>query len=72
MMGYMGNAELGEAHMAEILDKTNQSIDELGWLHSGDKGCMTKDGMLRITGRYKELIIGAGGEVHHALHDRGI
>merc|ERR1712226_13147 len=28
----------------------------------GDKGCISKRGMVRITGRYKELIIGAGGE----------
>ena len=32
------------------------------WLHSGDKGCIDTNGMLKITGRYKELIIGAGGE----------
>ena len=37
-------------------------IDAEGWLHSGDKGCMSKDGMVKITGRFKELIIGAGGE----------
>merc|ERR1719379_2067595 len=31
-------------------------------MHSGDKGLMTKEGMVKITGRYKELIIGEGGE----------
>merc|ERR1712241_644742 len=30
--------------------------------HSGDKGIKTNKGMLKITGRYKELIIGEGGE----------
>ena len=35
--------------------------DSEGWLHSGDVGRLT-DGMLNITGRIKELIIGAGGE----------
>merc|ERR1712220_33349 len=29
---------------------------------SGDKATISKTGMVKITGRYKELIIGAGGE----------
>merc|ERR1712050_230445 len=37
-------------------------IDNEGWLHSGDKGMVTAQGMVKITGRYKELIIGLGGE----------
>jgi len=51
MMGYMKNPK-----------KTREAIDSHGFLHSGDKGLIDKDGFLRITGRYKELIIGAGGE----------
>lgn len=51
MMGYMKE----EA-------KTAEAIDEHGWLHSGDVGVLGDDGMLRITGRIKELIITAGGE----------
>jgi len=62
MMGYMAQPALGEDHVAEIQKKTAETIDRDGWLHSGDKGMITKDGMCRITGRYKELIIGAGGE----------
>ena len=46
--------------MKEIQKKTAECIDSEGWLHSGDKGCMDARGMLKITGRYKELIIGAG------------
>merc|ERR1719498_555201 len=62
MMGYLAQADLGEEHVAEIEKKTAETIDKDGWLHSGDKGMVTKDGMVKITGRYKELIIGDGGE----------
>jgi len=62
MMGYMAQADLGDAHVAEIKRKTAEAIDSDGWLHSGDKGMITNRGMVKITGRYKELIIGDGGE----------
>ncbi|GAB5371665.1 hypothetical protein AAMO2058_001599400 [Amorphochlora amoebiformis] len=62
MMGYLANPDFGEEHVAEITKKNEGAIDEEGWLHSGDKGCVSERGMFRITGRYKELIIGAGGE----------
>merc|ERR1711939_612356 len=48
--------------MAEIDKKNNEAITKNGWLRSGDKGKMDTRGMVKITGRYKELIIGAGGE----------
>ena len=50
-MGYMKNPE-----------KTKETIDAEGWLHSGDVGTVDADGFLSITGRIKELIITAGGE----------
>merc|ERR1711896_93177 len=53
---------MGEAHVKEIQKKTAETIDADGWLHSGDKGMITTQGMVKITGRYKELIIGEGGE----------
>lgn len=63
MMGYLANEDaLGKEHMLEIKKKTAETIDNDGWLHSGDKGMLTQQGMLKITGRYKELIIGEGGE----------
>lgn len=62
MMGYLASPDLGDAHVAEINKKTAETIDGEGWLHSGDKGMVTSTGMLKITGRYKELIIGEGGE----------
>merc|ERR1719359_2192600 len=61
-MGYMANPDLGQAHVNEIMKKTAEAIDKEGWLHSGDKGMITTRGMVKITGRYKELIIGEGGE----------
>jgi long-chain-fatty-acid--CoA ligase ACSBG len=62
MMGYMANPEMGAEHEAEIRAKLDAAIDDRGWLHSGDKGALSANGMLKITGRFKELIIGAGGE----------
>jgi long-chain-fatty-acid--CoA ligase ACSBG len=49
-MGYYKNCE-----------ETAKTIDSNGYLHSGDNGKLTKDGVLYITGRAKELIITAGG-----------
>jgi len=62
MMGYMAQPDLGHAHVMELEKKTAETIDRDGWLHSGDKGMITVAGMVKITGRYKELIIGDGGE----------
>lgn len=58
--GYMG-----------MPDKTKETIDPEGWLHSGDVVTIDEDhnaaipkpsGFIKITGRIKELIITAGGE----------
>ncbi len=40
---------------------TGETIDEAGWLHSGDLGVMDADGYVKITGRIKEMVI-RGGE----------
>jgi len=50
MMGYMYNE-----------DKTRETIDGEGYLHSGDQGRFDNE-CLKIIGRIKDLIIGAGGE----------
>ncbi|MCL4137763.1 UNVERIFIED_CONTAM: hypothetical protein GTU68_027091 [Idotea baltica] len=46
----------------EMEEKTHETIDNEGWLHSGDIGKLDQNGFLFITGRIKELIITAGGE----------
>ena len=42
-------------------EATKETIDEDGWLHSGDLACKDENGNYRITGRLKDMII-RGGE----------
>lgn len=51
MMGYLKNEQA-----------TKETIDNQGYLRSGDLGKIDNRGFLYITGRIKELIITAGGE----------
>ncbi|MGZ5155794.1 MAG: AMP-dependent synthetase/ligase [Caldimonas sp.] len=50
-MGYLNQPE-----------KTAETIDADGWLHTGDVGTQDSDGYFRITDRMKDIIITAGGK----------
>jgi long-subunit acyl-CoA synthetase (AMP-forming) len=53
------NVFLGYLHDPQ---STAETIDQAGWLHSGDVGVLDSDGFLKITDRKKDLIITAGGK----------
>ena len=44
--------------------KTKETIDEDGWLHSGDIGIMDSEGYVQIVGRIKEMIIRGGENIY--------
>ena len=45
-------------------EATRETIDQEGWLHSGDIGTMDEDGYLTITGRLKDMIIRGGENIY--------
>ena len=45
-------------------EKTAETIDSEGWLHSGDLGEMDANGYVKITGRIKDMIIRGGENVY--------
>ena len=53
MQGYYGDP-----------DATANTIDEHGWLHSGDIGEMDASGYVKITGRLKDMIIRGGENIY--------
>lgn len=45
-------------------DKTGETIDAEGWLHTGDLGYVRPDGYVQITGRLKDMIIRGGENIY--------
>ena len=55
--GYYGEAESASARSASSGETPGRTIDEAGWLHTGDVGEQDAEGRLFIRGRKKEMIV---------------
>ena len=53
MRGYWGD-----------LDRTAETIDEAGWIRTGDTATMDENGYLRIVGRSKDMLIRGGENIY--------
>ncbi len=45
-------------------ERTQESIDPGGWMHSGDLATMDDDGYVRIVGRIKDMVIRGGENIY--------
>ena len=55
----------------EMPERTAETIDAEGWLHTGDLGLMRADGYVQITGRLKDMIISGGENIYpREIEDR--
>jgi fatty-acyl-CoA synthase len=80
------NAELSRGEIGEVCIKspsntagywklpeaTDKTIDDDGWLHTGDAGIMDEDGYVYIQDRIKDMIISGGENVYPAEVENAI
>jgi fatty-acyl-CoA synthase len=45
-------------------ERTRETIDAAGWLHSGDLGVMDSEGYVRVVGRIKDMVIRGGENIY--------
>ena len=45
-------------------ERTRETIDEAGWLHSGDIGIMDDEGYVQVVGRIKDMLIRGGENIY--------
>lgn len=45
-------------------ERTAETVDEEGWLHSGDLGVMDDEGYVQVVGRLKDMIIRGGENIY--------
>jgi fatty-acyl-CoA synthase len=45
-------------------ERTRESIDRAGWMHTGDLATMDADGYLSIVGRIKDMVIRGGENIY--------
>jgi fatty-acyl-CoA synthase len=45
-------------------ERTQESIDPAGWMHSGDLATMDEEGYVRIVGRIKDMVIRGGENIY--------
>ena len=50
----------------KMSDKTKEVIDSEGWMHTGDLATVDKNGVYRIVGRIKDMIIRGGENIYPA------
>ena len=45
-------------------EETKETVDEEGWLHTGDLAVMDEDGYVKITGRAKDMVVRGGENIY--------